>query len=344
MDWIAGWGSRKSHTLTGSTAGPQTNYPVSITVHYGSGSDTDDNVYCDENCRTDFGDIRFTKADGKSLLQYWLDPASIVESDKAEFWVKVDSIPDSPGTVDIYIYYGKEVATTSDGEATFLMFDDFPGTSLHGDWTQNLGPTASITVSGGILTLDSGGANSICAITREGGGVMGSYRVIYRFAVKASYAVVNNIGTPGWYRNSYYNRWAWWYSGRQHLYGTADFNWHTMEARPSGNHWMVYLDNVYKATNPDTTTATKVGLNSSGQSDASHGGKTQYTTIIVKTYCSPEPTHTAWGIEEHPISGEFPAFLIIAPLLVAAFILILSTTKNKARARASHIKSLYYQF
>lgn len=99
-------------TITGSTAGIQTNYQIKITVAYNS------------RMQTNFDDIRFTSSDGITLLDYWLE--SKIDSLTADFWVKVPSIPASPSTVDIYMYYGYSgVASLSNGTNTFPFFDDF---------------------------------------------------------------------------------------------------------------------------------------------------------------------------------------------------------------------------
>jgi len=134
LPWLLGWSYRKSHEIVGSIAGAQTNYQVRITVHYGSGTDSGEHVYLNGKCRTDFGDIRFTKSDGTTLLDYWME--EYVASDYAIFWVEVDSIPASPDTATIYIYYGNSDATTiSNGDATFLFLDDFAGIEVE-DWTK----------------------------------------------------------------------------------------------------------------------------------------------------------------------------------------------------------------
>ena len=124
MGWLSGWKYRKSHKIQGSTAGAVTDYQVRIKVHYGSGTDSGEDVYLNGKCRTDFGDIRFTKDDGETLLDYWIEEK--VDSDYAIFWVKVPNIPASPNTATIYIYYENSSATsTSNGENTFEFFDDF---------------------------------------------------------------------------------------------------------------------------------------------------------------------------------------------------------------------------
>jgi len=122
--WLSGWSYRKSHNIEGSTSGSVTDYQIRITVHYGSGTDDGEHVYLNGKCRSDFGDIRFTSDDGATLLKYWIEEK--VDGDYAKIWVKVPSIPESPDTATIYIYYGNSSAvTTSNGEETFIFFDDF---------------------------------------------------------------------------------------------------------------------------------------------------------------------------------------------------------------------------
>jgi len=124
VGWLSGWRRRKKGTIRGTTAGAQTNYQMKITVHKGTGTDSPTDVYCGGNCRDDFGDIRFTDSDGTTLLSYWIE--KVVPGDYAVFWVKILSIPASPDSVDVYMYYGNPSATSvSDGDATFDFFDDF---------------------------------------------------------------------------------------------------------------------------------------------------------------------------------------------------------------------------
>jgi hypothetical protein len=107
--------------------------------------DTDEEVFLSEKCKTDFGDIRFTAADGITELDYWLEEYTV--SKYATFWVEVAADLGSAQT--IYVYYGNAVATTtSSGANTFPIFDDF----ARGD---------SGTVGGGWTQEDGDGANSI---------------------------------------------------------------------------------------------------------------------------------------------------------------------------------------
>ena len=141
-DWLTGWNYRKSLTILGSTDGAQTDYQIGIFVYQDNGTDGNitkgstvfGKVYSETHCQDDFGDIRFTKADGTTELDYWVEYYS--NSSYAIFWVEVDSIPESPDTVDIYIYYGTSGAT----ETTSSMADTWTD-SL--DWTSDL--TAEFT-------------------------------------------------------------------------------------------------------------------------------------------------------------------------------------------------------
>jgi hypothetical protein len=78
--WLTGWSYRKSHVINNAT-GAGTDYQISITIHYGSGTDSGANVYANSHCKTDFGDIRFTSDDGSTLLNYWMDNSSSLTAD-----------------------------------------------------------------------------------------------------------------------------------------------------------------------------------------------------------------------------------------------------------------------
>src|SRR5690554_3044015 len=104
--WIAplgawGWQKRVSHTIAGSTDGALTNYPVEITVIRGSGTSTGSTVYIPD-CRADFLDTRFTSSDGTTPLPFY---RKSVVGNTATFVVRVPSIPASPETEMIYVYW-----------------------------------------------------------------------------------------------------------------------------------------------------------------------------------------------------------------------------------------------
>lgn len=116
----------KSHTIAGTASGAQTDYQMRVVANFGSGTDSGQNVYLNSHTQADFDDVRFTAADGTTLLNYWKDQSTLVSGVSCVFWVEVPSIPVSPGTVDIRMYYGNAAATdASDIQATMLGGDDF---------------------------------------------------------------------------------------------------------------------------------------------------------------------------------------------------------------------------
>jgi hypothetical protein len=181
-NWLTGWDYRKSHLITAS-AGAGTLYQTMIKVYKTTGTDgtevingiTAGKVYVGSNCRDDFGDIRFTDNDGDTLLDYWMDPSSLVSGTSAIFWVEVADTLESNAT--IYIYYKHDDATdVSNGDNTFLFFDDFLTGSLDGaKWVQFLaGGGSAPTVAGTACTLtvhpavsaDSSGIQSVPTFTK----------------------------------------------------------------------------------------------------------------------------------------------------------------------------------
>jgi hypothetical protein len=106
------WHYRKLITIKGSSSGAQTDYQVQITVTYSS------------RMKSDFTDIRFTDSSGTKLLSSWLE--SYTSKKTATFYVKIPSIPISPSTAKIYMYYGNSSATdASDGANTFNFYEGF---------------------------------------------------------------------------------------------------------------------------------------------------------------------------------------------------------------------------
>jgi hypothetical protein len=104
------WSYRKSHVIN-PAAGAGANYPVRITVHYGSGTDSGEHVYLNEHCKGSFNDVRFFDDDGVTPLDYWME--SRVYGDRAVFWVKVnDDLSSNPQM--IYVYYGNPSASRGD--------------------------------------------------------------------------------------------------------------------------------------------------------------------------------------------------------------------------------------
>ncbi|NCN98612.1 hypothetical protein COY00_00630 [Candidatus Pacearchaeota archaeon CG_4_10_14_0_2_um_filter_35_33] len=119
--WDTDWAKRQEINIS-NTDSAQTNYQTKINIAY------------DSDMQVDFSDLRFTNS-SNSPLDYWLQ--EIVNSTSVTAWVEVDSLKASDNTT-IYMYYNNaNVNTTSNGTATFLLFDDFDdGTIDTNIWTE----------------------------------------------------------------------------------------------------------------------------------------------------------------------------------------------------------------
>jgi len=94
---LSGWLYRQPITINNSTAFPQTQYQVKITL---TSTNTNfwNNVYSPTGA-----DVRFTDTDGSTILRHWKRSYNS-GTRTAEFWVRVPSIP-AAGNKIIYLYY-----------------------------------------------------------------------------------------------------------------------------------------------------------------------------------------------------------------------------------------------
>jgi hypothetical protein len=173
----------KEFSISAEWYDPLWDYRKSITIEQDSGIAGADfqvlvQVTYDSHMEADFADIRFVDDDHATLLDYWLESKNATS---ATFWVEVkDYLSVNVSPMTIYMYYGNDaVSTTSNGENTFLFFDNF--TTLDADkWSWS----ANVAVSSGIVIIgDAGGyANkylksddtfgdsvSLSALSRNGG-------------------------------------------------------------------------------------------------------------------------------------------------------------------------------
>jgi len=113
-------------------------------------------IYVGEHCREDYGDIRF--ANSSAELDYYLWPD--YNSSSARFAVRLEGAT-SAGQMQVW-YGNSAAATTSDGDATYIFFDQFKGSALDTEKWSNSGATGEVTVTGGeaIIHAVAGGAGN----------------------------------------------------------------------------------------------------------------------------------------------------------------------------------------
>lgn len=131
MSSLIGWKYRKKINITGQS-GAGTNYQLLLKVGESAGSSGADfnlgglsaKFPSDKN---DGGDLRFTLSDGIVLLDFWVEEVSGTAPNRvAKIWVKV--LDDLGTNKSIYCYFGNISAYNySNGDRTFLFFDDFDG-------------------------------------------------------------------------------------------------------------------------------------------------------------------------------------------------------------------------
>lgn len=101
-------------------------------------------MYFNGKCQEDFDDIRFTRSDGLTKLDHWVE--SYTASTSAIIWVEFNTINQpslSNPTNTFWVYYGNPAATSvSNGTNTFIAFDDFErgedGDTVGGAWTESV--------------------------------------------------------------------------------------------------------------------------------------------------------------------------------------------------------------
>ena len=136
---LAGYLYHKKGAVNATTAGAQTLYQLKLIVGESSGASGAD-VHCENHCLDFPNDVRFTKEDGETKHDYWVEGITgTTPNRKATVWIEVTSIPAS-GSVDFYMYYRKTSDSgESDGNNTFVAFDDFEVTPTLNPWTRYSG-------------------------------------------------------------------------------------------------------------------------------------------------------------------------------------------------------------
>jgi len=131
------WQKRKTLTISNSGSG-QTDYQVKISIPF------------TEGMKSNFADLRFTSSSGQNL-DFWLQ--SKTDSTTATIWIKVNTL--DAGDNEIFMYYDNDNAvSTSNGENTFLFFDDFNNDTIDASkWIETDNVNNEITASGGTLNF-----------------------------------------------------------------------------------------------------------------------------------------------------------------------------------------------
>jgi hypothetical protein len=103
-------------------------------------------------------DIRFVDSGSCNTMPYWIE--SGMNTATTVIWVKLPKLP-SKAHRTIKMFYGNPSAIpASNGDSTFLIFDNFPGSQLSTKW-QNYENNAMYSILGNELTITSGSGTQV---------------------------------------------------------------------------------------------------------------------------------------------------------------------------------------
>lgn len=306
MAWLTGWAYRKSITLS-RASGAVTNYQMKLLVGESSGA-TGENVDCGGLCLSTFNDLRFTAADGTTLLDYWIESITgTTPNQLATIWIEFNSI--GTGDTTFYLYYGhSDAAAYSNGANTFLFFDDFPGSSIDtGKWNVIQG---DVGVGSGILTLTGtastrGLIESKTSIS-QGAAWRAKWKSDTNKAIQGAHIALRATGD--------------WANRANDIYGGTGTDQWTLETRSAGTAttaggtlatiadyhvwdgtWTSGKAKLYADGNLLATNTTNVPSGDSVLTcyEASASGYNIFLDFaLVRQYAETEPAWGAWGAQE----------------------------------------------
>ncbi|MBN1996393.1 DUF2341 domain-containing protein [candidate division KSB1 bacterium] len=311
--WDTQWLFRAGFAVNNPTGQVLTDYQVKYTIDTAT-------LITAGKMNTDASDMRF--ADAADLkLDYWIE--SGVNTASTIVWVKIPTLP--TGLTTIYMYYGNPVASgESNGDAVFVFFDHFDGTSLDpGKWSVTYGsisgnPPGTITVSNSILDV----------LITESGRWQNSFVLTSNSDISLSPMAFETIGMNNvnlghvnfWTSNPppaplTYGFGCQFWSHTSGIIRTPSswiIYWYT-SASTLGNHNVLqqvlpdgrvtnYIDNVFRGTSTNTvplSNSVRVRL-TIGDGDAYTLGHLRLDLVRVRRMLVPEPTATPLAEEANP--------------------------------------------
>ena len=303
MGWLTGWSKRQPITLTGGSDGAQTDFQLKLSIAY------------DSDMQSDFDDLRFTDADGETLIDAWLEDKT--DGTSADAVVEFPSTPANGDTQTYYMYYGKSDALDDwDIGATFLLGDDFnDGVISNEKWPTTIGTPSE---SDGQLHTDyyaSGttvyteGITSYAISTEKiviewkMAGVDNHKGVCYSTYGHAMYGSSDDPGIEIYLQDSGNDITADGYDTARHwnTLGTSDDSWHTYKMIWDGSNAHYSYDGGAETLQAFTFTPSnwKIGIGNNGfTSDVAQ----DVDNIRVSKYAANPPTYE-FGSEQNAPSG-----------------------------------------
>ena len=298
--WNDSWAYRKKIEIANSSGSELTDFQVKVLINQDLSTDISDG-----KIQSDLDDLRFTDQNGK-IIPYWIEDAT---TSSVDIWVKIPSIPTSGAT--IYIYYGNPTASSySNGESTFLFFDDFSGSALDTNKWEVVGTPITNTVSGGILDFrtDAGAeyiktrsytaTSGIAIRTKQKDSNSYSYPGEFSFGIRG---VAGGAAGKFAYTNAQYCLLVNDGSSETYTSGIAtDDDWHVWDTTWLSNESKLFQDGTQKGNTLTSNLPTGSLPLEVGAIDG-WGAVTTFTNmdwILVRKTASTEPSAGSLGSEE----------------------------------------------
>jgi hypothetical protein len=316
--FLSGWSYRQSHTI--SYSGSLSDYQMYFNVYKGSGTSSGNNVYLNNHCVSFPNDLNFTDS-SNNYYKCWMEDSN---STWAKIWVKITSLPTT-----MYIYYGNSMQTSfgSNGDATFVFFDDFNGASV--DWTNKWtsGSQGSYSIVSGQLkcTLPSDNTGFIRSKNSYGESNCLTFKV--EMSSSSSYSFYGTYGdNPAnfYYTSAVVGYWPGDTTGGRLTYARSSGRVDT-QFTISANQWQSVDLEVKNANIKNTVMQGSTTKGSQSASDAVYGYSryvkflhwmsSQYTLVdfVYLRKSVDGVSHGDWGSEQFPLSPKVNSVYLNSP-------------------------------
>jgi len=258
------------------------------------------------------GDLRITDSDKTTLLNFWVEQVIGTSPNRIAYvLVKIPSLSANQ-TKTLYVYFGNSSATNvSNGDNTFLFFDDFPGTSLDTNkWYAFTDGTISVANSEVALTgynytrakivsntFQSTDNSKIIARGRVADAAQSGALLILQ--CDKNFGSSYNDPSNGFFVDLF-TQFTLYKAVSNSLTTIAtsstdpfpDTNYHIYEQRKSGSAHQVVMDNSILISATDSTIFTNKYI---GLASREVAYTTYFDWVFVAKYVSPEPAFSSAG-------------------------------------------------
>ena len=269
--------------------------------------------------KSDFSDLRFTKADGTTLLDAWME--SHTASTSAVIWVETNT-PASTVEADIYMYYSNSGASSDwDGAGTFQFFENFESGVCSGDagWTCESGtsmtkvssPVKNGSCAGDYTTTDDW--NDAYTVVGDDVGDM-----VYEFYARTSstnYNVISIGRDLGSHINCvslyFHDGYIKYHDGSLNNLQTCNINtWYRFEVttRPSTNKFNIRINGVLKGIGLNARGSIVGGINCIGLTNDANDNL-YIDMIFARKYASNPATYSVGSEEDAPPPAVMAIFI-----------------------------------